>query len=81
LVLIGEGAPRLAAAWSGVPGTRAGSLAEAVDLAYDIARRAGGGIVLLSPACASFDMFQDFEDRGRRFKAEVRRLVPQGARA
>jgi UDP-N-acetylmuramoylalanine--D-glutamate ligase len=80
LVLIGEGAPRLAAAWSGVPATRAASLGEAVDLAYDVARRTGGGTVLLSPACASFDMFRDFEDRGRRFKDEVRRLVPQGAR-
>lgn len=81
LVLIGEGAPRLAAAWAGVPASRAGSLAEAVTLAYDAARRGGGGTVLLSPACASFDMFRDFEDRGRQFKAEVGRLAPQGARA
>jgi UDP-N-acetylmuramoylalanine--D-glutamate ligase len=80
LVLIGEGAPRLAAAWPGVPSTRAGSLAEAVDSGFEIARRAGGGTVLLSPACASFDMFEDFEDRGRRFKAEVERLVHPGAR-
>ncbi|HKQ58397.1 MAG TPA: UDP-N-acetylmuramoyl-L-alanine--D-glutamate ligase, partial [Candidatus Eisenbacteria bacterium] len=80
LVLIGEGAPRLAAAWNGVPATRAGSLAEAVEAGFEIARKAGGGTVLLSPACASFDMFEDFEDRGRRFKAEVERLVHPGAR-
>jgi UDP-N-acetylmuramoylalanine--D-glutamate ligase len=86
VVLIGEGADRLAAHWAGANVLRAGSLAEAVDLAYETARHpapAGGppareigqAAVLLSPGCASFDMFTDFEDRGRRFKEEVARLA------
>lgn len=45
---------------------------EAVALAYRIARK--GDSVLLSPACASFDMFENFEDRGQQFKAAVRAL-------
>jgi UDP-N-acetylmuramoylalanine--D-glutamate ligase len=78
LVLIGEGAPAMARAWSGVPAERAATLAEAVASA---GKAAGpGGIVLLSPGCASFDMFADYEDRGRRFKEEVRRLAQGGAR-
>ncbi len=74
VVLIGEGAERIAAAWAGIDQSRAGSLAEAVQRAHDEALRAGARVVLLSPACASYDMFQDFEERGRQFKAEVAKL-------
>jgi len=77
VVLIGEGAERMAAQWAGARLLRADSLAEAVDLAWATARSAPGGPapVLLSPGCASFDMFTDFEDRGCRFKEEVARLA------
>src|SRR4030095_2921425 len=58
LVLIGEGAPRIEEAWRGVPVTRAASLADAVDHAFEEARKSGAP-VLFSPGCASFDMFRD----------------------
>ncbi len=45
---------------------------EAVKVAYKIAEK--GDTVLLSPACASFDLFENYEDRGRQFKEAVRRL-------
>ena len=48
------------------------SLEEAVILAKGKARE--GDIVLLSPACSSFDMFKDYADRGARFKAVVKNL-------
>jgi UDP-N-acetylmuramoylalanine--D-glutamate ligase len=48
------------------------SMAEAVSQAYEIAQK--GDTVLLSPSCASFDLFQNYEDRGRQFKKYVGRL-------
>ncbi len=48
------------------------SMEDAVKQAYKIAEK--GDTVLLSPACASFDLFQNYEDRGRQFKEAVRNL-------
>ncbi len=47
-------------------------MSEAVKIAYKIAE--AGDTVLLSPACASFDLFENYEDRGRQFKEAVRNL-------
>jgi UDP-N-acetylmuramoylalanine--D-glutamate ligase len=72
-VLIGEARPTLRAAWSGAaPLIEAVSLEEAVRIAARTA--SAGDVVLLAPACASYDMFRDFEDRGDRFKEIVNGL-------
>ena len=72
VVLMGASADLLAKELSQHPKVvRASNLEEAVDLAAGLARP--GGVVLLSPAYKSFDMFKDFEDRGRQFKALARR--------
>ncbi len=52
-----------------IPIIRSSNLKDAVDAATDQAH--AGDVVLLSPACASFDMFKDFEERGQRFKELV----------
>jgi UDP-N-acetylmuramoylalanine--D-glutamate ligase len=68
---MGASADLLEQELSGHPNVRrAKGLAEAVDIAAQLAQP--GGVVLLSPAYKSFDMFKDFEDRGRQFKALVR---------
>ncbi len=47
-------------------------MSEAIKIAYKVAE--AGDNVLLSPACASFDLFENYEDRGRQFKEAVRNL-------
>jgi UDP-N-acetylmuramoylalanine--D-glutamate ligase len=72
LVLLGRAAPAIAAAAGGcVPVHRARDMAQAVAMAAQLAHP--GDSVLLSPACASFDMFSNYEERGEVFAAEVRR--------
>lgn len=73
LVLIGEAASCIQHVFEGLkPITHASSFREAVESAAQSAR--SGDVVLLSPACASFDMFVDYQDRGRQFKALVNGL-------
>jgi UDP-N-acetylmuramoylalanine--D-glutamate ligase len=56
---------------------RAGTIEQAVCAAFDEAQAEGGGVVLFSPACASFDQFADFEARGEAFRAAVHALVSE----
>jgi UDP-N-acetylmuramoylalanine--D-glutamate ligase len=84
--LIGEAAPDFAKVLEGrAPYTQCGDLEQAVASAYrDAAATGREAVVLLSPACASFDQFPDFEVRGDAFKAAVQALgaqAPAEARA
>jgi UDP-N-acetylmuramoylalanine--D-glutamate ligase len=74
VVLIGRDAPALAQALAGVCSTeRATDMAAAVHAAHAAAKP--GDTVLLSPACASLDMFRDYTHRGDEFAAAVRSLA------
>src|SRR5205085_1635994 len=74
VVLIGRDAPAIekALAGTGIPMKRATTMEEAVQASLSVARP--GDAVLLSPACASFDMFRNYGHRGDVFAAAARAL-------
>ncbi|MBU4310935.1 UDP-N-acetylmuramoyl-L-alanine--D-glutamate ligase [bacterium] len=73
LILLGEAKEKIAQALSFCKRIKmAEDMKEAVDIAFGLAEE--GEIVLLSPACSSYDMFKDFEERGEVFKKAIREL-------
>ncbi|MDQ3986937.1 MAG: UDP-N-acetylmuramoyl-L-alanine--D-glutamate ligase [Actinomycetota bacterium] len=77
VVALGEARDEVASVFKDlVPVETAGSMAEAVRLARDLSN--GKGSVLLSPGCASLDMFASYAARGDAFVEEVRRLIEEG---
>jgi len=73
LILIGEAAERMHAELGTLTDTRrAASMEEAVLRAFEVT--AAGGTVLMSPACSSFDMFRDYEERAQKFITAVMKL-------
>lgn len=73
VIVIGREAERVAAALDGVcPVSRSGTMTGAVAAARELARP--GSTVLLAPACASFDMFSNYRERGRAFERAVRAI-------
>jgi len=78
IVLMGAAADKIATALQNVvPAVRAQSMEEAVQTAFRAAQP--GDIVLLAPACASFDMFANYEARGEAFRSAVNRLAREAA--
>ena len=75
--LLGRDAPLLARTLEahGVPCENLETLTRATGAAFDAARRENVPIVLLSPACASFDQFSSFEERGSRFIQDFGNLL------
>jgi UDP-N-acetylmuramoylalanine--D-glutamate ligase len=74
VVAIGEARPLVRQALEDVITVHeAATLEDAVRMAFALARPSG--VVLLAPACASFDMFRDYAERGQRFKEAVKKLL------
>ena len=71
VILLGRDAPEIAAALSGVKAAVEAAPTLEAAVARAIARARAGDVVLLSPACASLDMFRDYVERGERFRAAV----------
>jgi UDP-N-acetylmuramoylalanine--D-glutamate ligase len=80
VVTLGRDGAAIAAALatSGVPLARATTMEDAVEIAFGLAQR--GDVVLLSPACASFDMFRNYGHRGEVFAAAARALAAREGR-
>lgn len=74
VILLGEARERFKTALS-LAGFKNIQIVQSLEEAVDYAAGLGRGPVVLSPACASFDMFKDFEDRGRVFKNLVRTRI------
>jgi len=73
VIAIGEAKPLVREALAGtIPVYEVDEFSDAVTRAYALAQPSG--VVLLAPACASFDMFRDYAERGQRFKDEVKKL-------
>jgi UDP-N-acetylmuramoylalanine--D-glutamate ligase len=76
VILIGEAAGRMENTWRGlVPIRRASTLLDAIEAAARAS--VPGDSVVMSPGCASFDMFKDYEDRGKQFVQLVREHGPR----